>query len=542
MVILLFFAALSGLITVLSPCILPVLPIVLSSTLTGGKRRPLGVIAGLIISFSLFTLLIARIVALIGLSANTLRLIAVVVIGLLGMALVLPFLNTRIEALLSRLPGLIHQKETQGSGFGSGFLVGASLGLIWAPCAGPILAAVTALAATQTVTLGAGLVIIAYALGAGIPLLAIAYGGRSLIRRVPFLVQNTQRLQRLFGAVMVLTAALIAFNADTLVTAWATSLVPSGWSAQLNGFESSSLVNQQISRLRQAAPTPTAILPSTGQNAWVPDAVPSSLPDQGSAPDFAGIDHWINSPPLTMQSLRGKVVLVDFWTYSCINCIRTLPYITSWYSKYKDQGFVVVGVHSPEFAFEHDTKNVEQAVRRFNISYPVAQDNNYQTWQAFQNEYWPAEYLIDANGHLRRSHFGEGNYDQTEQDIQALLAEAGHPANKSLTQGSAVPFSDMQTPETYIGTDRQQNFASPEAVASGVEASYSLPKALPWNNFAVAGAWNFQPEYAQAAGARTQIELHFAASDVYLVMSSDRPVQASVKLVSPGKPNHTEDI
>jgi cytochrome c biogenesis protein CcdA/thiol-disulfide isomerase/thioredoxin len=539
MLVLLFFAALSGLVTVFSPCILPVLPIVLSSTLSGGKRRPIGVIVGLIVSFSLFTLAITQIVTLLGLSANTLRLAAVAILGILGLSLIVPALSLRIEQALSRLPGLARQ--SQGSGFGSGLLTGASLGLVWAPCAGPILAAVTTLAATMRLSWGAAAVVGAYALGAGIPLLAIAYGGRAVIQRVPLFIRNMGRLQQVFGAVMVLTAVLIAFNADTLVTAWATNLLPSNWSAQISSFENSPLVSQQLNQLTQPTGTPAPLSGSLNSSRGASmDA--SNLPDLGVAPEITDIDHWINSSPLTLQELRGKVVLVDFWTYSCINCIHTLPYVTAWYGKYKDDGFVVIGVHTPEFAFEHDTSNVEQAVQRFNIAYPVAQDNNYRTWQAFQNKYWPAEYLIDAEGHIRHEQFGEGNYKETEQAIQELLAAAGHPVKVPLNSQAPVADSAMQSPETYIGVDRQSNFASPQAVMDSVDTIYSFPKNLPLNDFAVAGNWDFQAQYAQAAAAGTQLELHFAARDVYLVMSSEQPVKVRVDLLSPGQANSTEDI
>jgi cytochrome c biogenesis protein CcdA/thiol-disulfide isomerase/thioredoxin len=512
---------------------------VLSSSLSGGIRRPIGVIAGLIISFSVFTLAITQVVTLLGLSASTLRLAAVVIIGILGLSLIVPALSVRIEQALSRLPGLARQSE--GTGFGSGLLTGASLGLVWAPCAGPILASVTALAATQRLSWGAAAVVAAYALGAGIPLLGIAYGGRAAIQRVPLFIRNTARLQQAFGVVMVLTAVLIAFNADTLVTTWATSLVPAKWTAQLSGFESSPLVSQKLSQLTQATRMPDP-LPNIGISPQADMVKPSKLPDLGPAPEITGIARWVNSEPLTLQELRGKVVLVDFWTYSCINCIRTLPYVTAWYDKYQNDGFVVIGVHTPEFAFEHETSNVEQAVKRYHINYPVAQDNNYLTWQAYQNIYWPAEYLIDADGHIRHEQFGEGNYSETEQAIQELLAEAGYPVKAAIKSQAPVPFDAMQTPEIYLGGSRQSNFASPEAVVNKVDAVYSFPKTLQLNEFAVAGSWNFQTQFAQAASAGGQLELHFAAKDVYLVMSSDEPTKVRVKLVSPDTTNSTEDI
>jgi cytochrome c biogenesis protein CcdA/thiol-disulfide isomerase/thioredoxin len=422
MVIVILFAALSGLVTVLSPCILPILPVVLSSSANQGKARPVGVIAGLILSFSVFTLLVSRLVALLGLSANTLRLAAVVIIGLLGLSMIVPVLNTWVEKAFSLLPGLAPQNRQAGAGFGAGFLTGTSLGLIWAPCAGPILAAVTALVATQTISWGTVLVVVAYAIGSGVPLLAIAYGGRALIHHIPFLTRNLLRVQQTFGIVMVLTAGLIAFNADTLVTARVTAMIPASWNTALDSFETSPAVSQQLGQLVPGGPAISQPVPVTGGSSQIK----MDLPNLGAAPDFTGISNWINSSPLTMKDLQGKVVLVDFWTYTCINCIHTLPYVTGWYSKYKDQGFVVIGVHTPEFSFEHETHNVTEAMKGFGITYPVAQDNDYATWKAYNNIYWPAEYLIDANGNLRYTHFGEGNYDVTEKVIQALLAESGH--------------------------------------------------------------------------------------------------------------------
>ena len=429
MIILILFSIMSGLVTVLSPCILPVLPNVLASSIEKGKARPLGLITGLILSFALFTLAIAQIVSLIGLSANILRLIAVIVIGVLGLGMILPFINNLFQKILSLIPGLLPQTSPNGSGFGGGLITGACLGLVWAPCAGPILAAVTTLAATRAVNAGAVLVVLAYSIGAGVPLLAIAYGGRALFSKAAILTSNPHRIQQGFGLVMLLTAGLIAFNADTLVTAWVTNLVPEQWSNQLNAVETNSLVSQQLVKLSQP-PNSIQVLPTTtAQINTMSKSI--ALPDLGPAPEFVGIDHWLNSTPLTMQNLRGKVVLVDFWTFDCINCIHTLPYIVSWYNKYKDRGFVVIGVHTPEFAFEHDTSNVAQAITQYQIKYPVAQDNEYDTWKAYNNGYWPAEYFIDAQGNLRHIHIGEGSYGQSEQIIQQLLAEAGNPIQSS---------------------------------------------------------------------------------------------------------------
>ena len=534
MLILILFSLLSGLVTVLSPCVLPVLPIVLSSSAAYGKRRPLGVISGLILSFSIFTLAISQIVQWLGLSAQTLRIAAVAVIGLLGLSMIIPKFNEFIERALSFIPQLAGDSHKEGSGFWPGFLTGLSLGLVWAPCAGPILASVTALAATQDVSFASVLVVIAYAIGAGIPLLAIAYGGRSVIHKVPFLSKNLGKVQKVFGVIMILTALLIAVNVDVLVTVWLTEKLPSNWSSALSAFESSDVVNQQLDSLD-----------SQGNAGYFTNSALTEgevLPNLGPAPELAGLDNWFNSDPLTLAELRGKVVLVDFWTYSCVNCVRTLPYIRDWHDKYADDGLVIIGVHTPEFAFEEDSENVRQALERFDIQYPVAQDNEYLTWRAFNNRYWPAKYLIDALGNVRYTHFGEGDYEETELVIQELLAESGINAREKLTGDVGSSTSAGQTPETYIGYGRQANFASPEEVLKDASSTYTLPDMLDLHHFAVAGSWNFSSEYAQAEAPEAQLELHFYGKDVYLVMDSSAPAEVNVHVETADLSNLSEDI
>ena len=535
MLLLLIFSLLSGVVTVLSPCVLPVLPIVLSSSAASGKRRPLGVITGLIISFSFFTLAISQIVRWLGLSAQTLRILAITVIGLLGLSMIVPKFNEWVERALSFIPRMANNKPRQGSGFWPGFLTGLSLGLVWAPCAGPILASVTALAATQQISFASVLVVVAYAVGAGIPLLAIAYGGRSLINKVPALSNNLGRVQQVFGVVMILTAFLIAVNVDVMVTAWLTDRLP-GLSSSLSSFESSQSVSQQLQNLNGAGNSSYFVAGSQ------PADNGNSLPDYGPAPELAGLGNWFNSEPITLQDLRGKVVLVDFWTYSCVNCVRTLPYMVDWNAKYADEGLVILGIHTPEFAFEQDANNVQQAVERFGILYPVAQDNDYGTWRTFNNHYWPAKYLIDAQGHIRYVHFGEGDYDQTELAIQQLLAETGVNAEQTLSAPSNTEFLAGQTPETYIGFGRQSGFSSPESLVRNDVGTYSIPAALPEHHFAVSGKWTFYQEYAQPEEASAQIELYFYAKDVYLVMDTPAPGTINVEILSPDQPNRSEDV
>ena len=538
MVLLIGVAFVAGIVTVLSPCILPILPVVLASA-AGGRRRPLAVIVGLVASFAAFTLVISQLVMQLGLPANVLRLAAVVVIGLLGLAMIIPALTERLEMLLSRLPGLAPQQQTD-EGWRGGLLTGATLGLVWAPCAGPILAAITTLAATQRVSLGAVVVAISYSIGVGIPLLAIAYGGQALISRLPALSRHTLVVQKVFGGLMIVTAVLIALNVDVTLSAQAASLLPADWSKRLTAIETNPAVINQLQALNGGNPAPAAPQPSSPVPSN-PVIVASGLPIMGKAPEFAGINNWINSSPLTMASLRGKVVLIDFWTYSCINCIRTLPYVTQWYERYKDQGFVVIGVHSPEFGFEHDAANVTQATKQYHITYPVAQDNALRTWEAFNNIYWPAEYLIDAQGNIRHTSFGEGDYDVTESAIQSLLAEAGHPLAAAIAKPAPVPISSGQTPETYVGTDRQGQFASQERAVPGQNRLYSLPANLAQNAFAVSGQWTFNGESATETQAGAQLVLHFRAKDVYLVMTSAQAATVKVS-VDGALVNHSEDV
>ncbi len=528
MAILLFFAFLSGFVTVLSPCVLPVLPIVLSSSAASGKRRPLGVITGLVISFSLFTLLISQIVRLLDLSANTLRIVAVAIIGFLGLSMIIPKLNDLVERAFSFLPRLAGDNQHQGNGFTPGFITGLSLGLIWAPCAGPILASVTALAATQNVTFGSALVVIAYAVGSGIPLLGIAYGGRSLINKVPFLSKNLGKVQRLFGVVMILTAIAIALNFDILVSVWLTQNLPSGIASLMSNFETSDLIQDQIDQLADSDMQTDYFTSTDLTLAELEMGI--MLPNLGPAPDFTGINNWINSEPLTLADLRGRVVLVDFWTYSCINCVRTLPYLTDWHAKYQDVGLVIVGVHTPEFAFEEETQNVVNAVNRFQIEYAVAQDNDYTTWRAYNNRFWPAKYFIDAEGNVRYVHFGEGEYEESELVIQQLLAEAGMETDETLTREESVPISSGQTPELYIGYGRQEAFLSPTPLVIDKAATYTVPDEIPLHRFGVSGRWVFRREHAESLETGNQLTLHFNAKDVYLVFDSKEPGRIRVSL------------
>jgi cytochrome c biogenesis protein CcdA/thiol-disulfide isomerase/thioredoxin len=518
-ILLLIVAFVAGIVTAVSPCVLPVLPIVLATGAGGDRRRPYLVIAGLIASFSFFTLASVQIISALHLPSSILRDVAIAIVAVFGLTLLVPALSAAYERATARIPAL--GARMAHPGVAGGLVTGVGLGLVWTPCAGPILGAVTSLAVTAPGSAATVALVVAYAVGAGLPLLAIALGGRTALARLK-LRSASPWAGRALGALVLATAGLMAVGADTAITADLTSAVPD-WTGALQALERSQQVQSALSDLGVG---PHATPPAgTGRST---DA--SGLPDLGPAADFTGIDNWLNSKPLTMAGLRGKVVLVDFWTYSCVNCIRTLPYVESWYQKYAAQGFVVVGVHTPEFAFEHDAGNVAAAIARFGITYPVAQDNEFATWNAYTNEYWPADYLIDATGHVRNAHYGEGDYVQTEGEIRSLLAEAGAlttalPA--AATSAPTPPITNTQTQETYVGTARQGQFSSPESPAAGSK-SYTFPSSLAKDSFAVRGTWDFQDEYALASAAGDQLELSFYARDVYLVLAADSPVPAMV--------------
>jgi cytochrome c biogenesis protein CcdA/thiol-disulfide isomerase/thioredoxin len=519
-IVLLLVAFVAGLVTAVSPCVLPVLPIVLAAGAGDDRRRPYLVIAGLIASFSLFTLASVQIISALHLPNSLLRDLAIVVVAIFGLTLLVPSLSTAYERATARFPAI--GARMAHPGLVGGLVTGVGLGLVWTPCAGPILGAVTSLAVTAPGSGATIALVVAYAVGAGLPLLAIALGGRAALARLK-LRSASAWASRALGVLVLVTAGLMAIGADTAISADLTSALPN-WTGTLQTLERAQPVQAALHDLG-VGPQGTTV-PGSGSSTV------SGLPVGPAAPEFTGIDNWLNSKALTMAGLRGKVVLIDFWTYSCVNCIRSLPYVESWYQKYASAGLVIVGVHTPEFAFEHDAANVAAAIARFGITYPVAQDNEFGTWTAFANEYWPADYLIDATGHIRSTHFGEGDYVQTETEIRGLLAEAGAAASALPTPASTEvppPITQSQTPETYIGTERADTFASPEQAAAG-PASYSFPKLLPDDSFAASGTFDFQPQYAVAAKAGDRLVLSFNARDVYLVLAADSPIPATVEV------------
>ena len=520
MIILLGFAFLAGIVTILSPCILPILPIVLSGSVGGDKKRPYGIILGFILSFTFFTLFLATIIRLTGIPTNALRIIAGIVLLLFGLSLLLSNLQAIMEKLFTKL-SVFAPKANPNSGFWGGFVIGLTIGIVWTPCVGPILGSVIALAATSQVTATTFLITLTYSLGTAIPMFLIMYGGRNLLKKAPWLTHNTSLIQKAFGILMIIFSLAIFTNVDQQIEGY---LAASPYGADLTQLENTSAVTNQLSTLKSQQATS-----NTG------DA--SGLFNTNSpAPDFVGITNWLNTnQPLTINKLKGKVVLVDFWTYTCINCIRTLPHVTSWYDKYHKEGFVVIGVHTPEFAFEHETTNVQNAIKQYNIHYPVAQDNNYATWNNYNNQYWPAEYLIDANGNVRRTHFGEGEYDQTELAIQTLLKQAGKKVSSKLdTMQDTTPQTQI-SPETYLGSSKMQYYYPSTTLGNGT-STFTLSNSIPQNTFNLGGEWTINDDEA-ITGNKATLGYNFSASNVYLVLRPSTSHKASlVKVFLDNKP------
>ena len=521
MIILILFAFIAGIVTILSPCILPILPIVLLGSVDGGKRRPFGIVTGFILSFTFFTLFLSLIVRLTGISSDALRLISVITIAVFGVSLIIPKIQFYIEQLFTKLAQLSPKQKK--SGFMGGVIIGLSLGLVWTPCVGPILASVISLALTGTVTGTAVIITLAYAIGTAIPMLAIMYGGRGLLQKVPWLLKNTAKIQKVFGVIMILVAAAIFFNFDRTFQTYVLKTFPQ-YGVGLTKIEDNSIVQNSLKNVQKSSTSQKNI--GKPMNEVVDDSL-------GMAPELIPGGQWFNSKPVTIESLRGKVVLVDFWTYTCINCQRTLPYLKSWYEKYHDKGLVIIGVHSPEFEFEKNPQNLQKAIADFGLKYPIVQDNNFDTWKAFNNQYWPAKYFIDKNGKIRWTHFGEGQYDESEQMIQKLLKEAGMPVSQISISNPKYTVS-ANTPETYLGYGRLQYLVSPERIIPDQPIKFTSPESIPLNSFAYTGSWTLKEEDAMPHTNATLIS-SFDAQYVYLVMRPHSKVPGKVRIYLDGK-------
>jgi cytochrome c biogenesis protein CcdA/thiol-disulfide isomerase/thioredoxin len=535
MVLLVLFAFLAGAGTALSPCVLPVLPAVLASAGSGGRRRPLGVIAGLTATFTVAIVALASLVDGVGLPGGTVRTLAVLVLLGFGVALLMPRLAARVEAPLTRLARFGPRRR--GDGFWSGLLVGAGLGFVYAPCAGPILAAVVSVSATQGASGELVAVALGYAAGSALVLLLIAYGGRRVLDRLRAAGRGPA-VQRVLGGVMVATAVAVATDLDVRFQTALADDFPEAVVNPTRALERSDAVEERLAELRgrpRFEQTEAVEAASAGRRT-------AGLPVLGRAPDFTGNDRWFNTPgnaPLDLEGLRGRVVLIDFWTYTCINCIRTLPYLRAWDGRYRERGLTIVGVHTPEFTFERDADNVRGAIAANRLRYPVAQDNEYATWSAWGNQYWPAKYLIDARGRVRYAHFGEGAYEETEAAIRALLAEAGADRLGEMASARVETASpELATPETYLGHERAEGFV-PGPLRPGY-GSYAPVDDLPPVSFALSGEWYVGAESATAV-RNARIEARVTARKVFLVLSSKGRRPRDVEVLLDGRPVATAE-
>jgi cytochrome c biogenesis protein CcdA/thiol-disulfide isomerase/thioredoxin len=489
MLLLLGVAFVAGVVTAISPCVLPVLPVVLAGGATGGPRRPFAIVAGLVASFTVFTLTATALLGALGLPDDLLRNIAIAVVALVGLSLVWP----RLGDLLGRPFYALARRPPSDTG--SGFVLGLSLGLLFTPCAGPVIAAVVTVAATRSLSLEAFLITLAYALGAGLVLLGVAVAARRgmSLRGVR---AHAPAVRRALGVAVLAVVVLMVLGVDRDLQ----TRVP-GYTRALQSLEESASARGELDEL-------------VGGEDLVEE---EQLADYGPAPELTGIRGWLNSQPLTMASLRGKVVVLDFWTYSCINCLRTLPHLKAWDEAYRKDGLVIVGVHTPEFAFEREPDNVRRAVRDHGIAYPVALDPDFATWEAWRNQYWPAKYFVDRAGHIRYAHFGEGDYEESERVIRRLLAEDADGRLVSRSVADETP-TGPQTPESYLGYGRIDRYAG-SPLRPNREAAYALPERVPLHGLAYGGRWTVEEERI-VAGKGARLRLHFLASDVYLVLGT----------------------
>lgn len=495
MISLLFFAFIAGLVTVAGPCILPILPIILgTSTVRSHRARPILIVLGFVLSFSIFAIIFSIFGNLLGISANAFRTIAAIMIGLFGIMMLFPVIQQSIFKKLNPLIQHVSPNRDVGdAGLWSGFILGLSLGLVWSPCAGPVLGSILTLIVTQQNLARSLFLLAAYALGAGIPMLIIAYGGQSIIARVHSLSKYTETIQRVFGVMIILVSIGLLTGMDRTIQVWFSNL------GERTTSISQSLIEQKL-------------------------GTPSNLPIlSNKMPDFSGITMWWNTvdgKPLTAEALKGKVVLVDFWTYSCINCIRTYPFLKSMYDKYGKDGFVIVGVHTPEFAFEKDPGNVGREIIKNGLKYPIALDPNYETWNAYRNSYWPAEYLFDRKGRLRHTKFGEGEYILTEGAIRSLLVESSDLALSPMGESVSTPdFSKIQTPETYFGLRRGNAFmGTPGSEAQPIDLV--LSEQVGSNQWTIGGNWTFEAQNVISNTKNNIFKFSVQANQLHIVMDS----------------------
>ena len=545
---LLVLAYLGGVLTIVSPCILPVLPFVFARADQPFLRSGLPMLAGMVVTFAV----VATFAAIAGgwvVEANQYgRIVAIALLAAFGVTLIFPSIADRLMRPFVGLGAKLSASAAGDDGAAkssvpASFLLGVATGFLWAPCAGPILGLILTGAALKGASVGTTFLLLAYAAGAATSLaLALLVGGR-VFTAMKRSLDAGEWVRRALGVAVLAAVVVVALGLDT------------GLLTQISTASTSSLEQGLIDRFRPEQHAAGGAMQSSGDSdasvimkdgpgmmMMKPKGAAAQGPNlavEGGFPSLDGASEWLNSPPLTPKALAGKVVLIDFWTYSCINCLRAIPYVRAWYEKYKDQGLVVIGVHTPEFAFERKSDNVRSAVAKLKIDYPVAIDNDYAIWRAFDNEYWPAHYFIDAEGHIRHHHFGEGEYDQSERVIQQLLAEAGHSEDSAslvavnATGAEAAPsMADVKSNETYLGYARSENFTSPGGVVEDKSHVYA-GTTLALNQWDLAGDWTISGENATLNHEGGRVAFRFHARDLHLVLgpaTQGKPVHFRVTI------------
>jgi cytochrome c biogenesis protein CcdA/thiol-disulfide isomerase/thioredoxin len=511
-----------GVLTIVSPCILPVLPFVFSRADQPFRRSGLPLLVGMAATFAV----VAGVVTFAGswvVRANQIgRILAIVIFAMLGLALLFPALAEYLTKPLVRLGGKVQgQAGTEAPSIGRSLLLGMSTGLLWAPCAGPILGLILTGAALQGPSAHSTFLLLSFSAGAATSLAVALLAGNRVFALMKKSLGAEEWIRRGLGVAVLIGVVAIAFG-------WDTGVLRRLSLASTTGVEQK-LIDRFHPVAHASASDTTAVQRSTVQ-----------LSNEGAFPGFDGAVKWLNSPPLTRAQLKGKVIVVDFWTYSCINCLRSIPYVEAWSEKYKNDGLVVVGVHTPEFAFEKDPANIAKAVTDLKITYPVAIDSDYAIWKAFNNQYWPAHYFIDAKGEIRYHHFGEGKYDESEEVIQQLLKEKNSSLNatgfvqvNSSGSEAAPDFGNVASPETYVGYDRAQNYASPQTIRQDKPQAYTAPARLTVNQWGLVGSWNVSGEHAQLAAAPGKVIFRFHARDLHFVLGpgkNGQPIRFRIRI------------
>src|SRR4051812_23455508 len=518
--LIILLAYLGGILTILSPCILPVLPFVFARADRSFARSTLPMLAGMAATFAI----VATLAAVGGgwaVRANAIgRWAALILLALFGIALVFPSISDRLTRPLVALGSRLSERQPgQRESIWSAIVLGIATGLLWAPCAGPILGIIFTAAALKGASFSTSLLLLAYALGAATSLaLALLVGGK-LFARMKKSLGASERIRQVLGVLVLIGVGAIALGLDTRVLSKLSS-------AQTSSIESS------LARKLGASQSMNETTARTGKMGEL------ILPVEGTLPSLDGIGPWVHSPPLSREQLKGKVVVIDFWTYSCINCLRSIPYVKAWDERYRKDGLVVIGVHAPEFAFERNPDNVRRAVGELGIRYPVALDNHYVLWRALHNNYWPAHYFVDARGQVRYHHFGEGDYAMSERVIRQLLAVAGHaPADIKMGTAAAAgaqaapDINELNSPETYLGYERAERFASPGGIHRDEPYEYILGP-LELNQWSLEGVWHDAKQSARAITPRAKLSFRFHSRDLHLVLgsASGKPVRFRVTI------------